>query len=232
MMPITSGPAREFGPVLSPDGKWVAYVSNAGGSQNVWVKFLAGGDPVNLTATSGLDISGSSAIGGLEVSPDGSRIAVMARPRGSTSTFATFEIPAPLPGARSVGAILATAPAVLMTRHDVAGNTALAPGPWSAYGVAGYSRPTLDGISVANLNPFGLTLDYGSFDHVWLGLGLLDVSSLDRLSVSSPDLWVVRRRAFVPIVAESRRATRTAVSGASGTPPEAMPGKATSDGKD
>ena len=98
MIPITAGPAREFGPVLSPDGKWVAYVSNAGGSQNVWVKFVAGGDPVNLTATSGLDISGSSAIGGLEVSPDGSRLAVQARVRGSTTAFATYEIPAPLPG--------------------------------------------------------------------------------------------------------------------------------------
>ena len=84
-MPITAGPAREFGPVISPDGKWVAYVSNAGGSQNVWVKFLAGGEAQNLTATAGLDISGSAAIGGLEVSPDGSRIAVMAKARGSTS---------------------------------------------------------------------------------------------------------------------------------------------------
>jgi eukaryotic-like serine/threonine-protein kinase len=99
IMPITAGPAREFGPVLSPDGKWVAYLSNAGGSQNVWVKFLAGGEPINLTATSGLDISASSAIGGLEVSPDGSRIAVAARPRGSTSQFSTFEIPAPFQGA-------------------------------------------------------------------------------------------------------------------------------------
>jgi Tol biopolymer transport system component len=76
----------------------VAYVSNAGGSQNVWVKFLAGGEAQNLTATSGLDISGSSAIGGLEVSPDGSRIAVMAKARGSTSQFSTFEIPAPFAG--------------------------------------------------------------------------------------------------------------------------------------
>jgi eukaryotic-like serine/threonine-protein kinase len=99
IVPITTGPAREFGPVLSPDGKWVAYVSNAGGSQNVWVKFLAGGEPVNLTASAGLDVSGSAAIGGLEVSPDGSRIAVAARPRGSTVAFSTFEIPAPLPGA-------------------------------------------------------------------------------------------------------------------------------------
>jgi hypothetical protein len=97
IMPITSGPAREFGPVISPDGKWVAYISNAGGSQNVWVKFLAGGEPVNLTASAGLDISGSPAIGGLEVSPDGSRIAVAARLRG-TGSFSTYEIPAPLPG--------------------------------------------------------------------------------------------------------------------------------------
>ena len=47
--------------------------------QNVWVKFLAGGEAANLTAAAGLDISGSAAIGGLEVSPDGSRIAVMAK---------------------------------------------------------------------------------------------------------------------------------------------------------
>jgi serine/threonine protein kinase len=98
MISITAGPAREFGPVISPDGKWVAYVSNEGGSPNVWVKFVAGGEPVNLTATSGLDISGSSGIGGLEVSPDGSRLAVQARVRGSTTAFATYEIPAPLPG--------------------------------------------------------------------------------------------------------------------------------------
>jgi eukaryotic-like serine/threonine-protein kinase len=98
IIPITSGPAREFGPVLSPDGKWVAYVSDAGGAPNVWVKSLAGGDPANLTATSGLDISASSAIGGLEVSPDGSRIAVQARTHGSTTAFATYEIPAPFPG--------------------------------------------------------------------------------------------------------------------------------------
>ena len=98
IVPITFGPAREFGPVLSPDGKWVAYLSNAGGSPNVWVKFLGGGEAQNLTAAAGLDISGSAAIGGLEVSPDGSRIAVAARARGSTSQFSTFEIPAPFAG--------------------------------------------------------------------------------------------------------------------------------------
>jgi serine/threonine protein kinase len=99
MIPITAGPAREFGPVVSPDGKWVAYLSDAGGSPNVWVKSLAGGEPTNLTATSGLDISGSAGVGGLEVSPDGNRIAVAARVRGSTTAFATYEIPAPFAGA-------------------------------------------------------------------------------------------------------------------------------------
>ena len=38
-------------PDISPDGKWVAYMSNARGPTDVWVKFIAGGDPANLTAT-------------------------------------------------------------------------------------------------------------------------------------------------------------------------------------
>jgi eukaryotic-like serine/threonine-protein kinase len=95
---LTSGPAREFGPAISPDGKWVAYLSNVGGVSDVWVKFVAGGEPANLTATSGLEITSGTAQGGLEISPDGTRIAVIARPRGSLEGFDTWEIPAPLPG--------------------------------------------------------------------------------------------------------------------------------------
>lgn len=95
---VTSGPAREFGPAISPDGKWVAYVSNVRGPTDVWVKFLAGGEAANLTASAGLDITATTGIGGLDISPDGTRIAVMARLRGSTGAFSTWEIPAPLPG--------------------------------------------------------------------------------------------------------------------------------------
>ena len=80
---LTSGPDREVGPAISPDGKWVAYVSDREGSANIWVKFIAGGDADNLTARSGLTISSGTGIGGLEISPDGTRIAVMARPRDS-----------------------------------------------------------------------------------------------------------------------------------------------------
>ena len=95
---LTSGPAREFAPAISPDGKWVAYVSNASGRQDVWVKFIAGGDAANLTELAGLEISMTAGVGGPAISPDGTRVAVAARVRGSASPFAAWEIPAPLPG--------------------------------------------------------------------------------------------------------------------------------------
>ena len=48
---LVSTGAHEFAPAISPDGKWVAYLSNARGPTDVWVKFIAGGDAINLTAT-------------------------------------------------------------------------------------------------------------------------------------------------------------------------------------
>jgi eukaryotic-like serine/threonine-protein kinase len=95
---LTSGPAREWAPAISPDGKWVAYLSNERGPTDVWVKFVAGGSPANLTAPTGLEVTPGTGIGGMDISPDGTRIAVMARMRGSTQAFETWEIPAPLPG--------------------------------------------------------------------------------------------------------------------------------------
>jgi Tol biopolymer transport system component len=96
---LTSGPAREWAPAISPDGKWVAYLSNARGPTDVWVRFVAGGEPANLTASTGLEVTPGTGIGGIDISPDGTRVAVMARMRGTSSPFDTWEIPAPLPGA-------------------------------------------------------------------------------------------------------------------------------------
>jgi eukaryotic-like serine/threonine-protein kinase len=96
---LTTTPAHEFGPAISADGKWVAYLSDARGPTDVWVKFIAGGEPANLTASMGLEIQVRSAIGGLEISPEGSSIAVQAREKGSRApTFDTWLIPAPLGG--------------------------------------------------------------------------------------------------------------------------------------
>jgi eukaryotic-like serine/threonine-protein kinase len=93
---LVSTAAHEFAPAVSPDGKWVAYVSNARGPTDVWVKFIAGGDPVNLTATSGIGVFTQDGVGTLAISPDGSQIAFQAlEPMQLTSTYV---IPAPLGG--------------------------------------------------------------------------------------------------------------------------------------
>ena len=64
----------------------------------MWVRYIGGGDPINLTAATDLDITTNAQIGGLDIAPEGNRIAVMAKPRHSTGSFATWELPAPLPG--------------------------------------------------------------------------------------------------------------------------------------
>lgn len=103
---LTAGSAQEFGAVLSPDGKWVAYLSDARGPVDIWVRFLAGGEPANLTEKIGLTVQRRSDIGGLDISPDGSLIAFDAGPTGATASGPTgsvgavesWVIPAPLGG--------------------------------------------------------------------------------------------------------------------------------------
>jgi serine/threonine protein kinase/dipeptidyl aminopeptidase/acylaminoacyl peptidase len=97
---LTSGPSQEFGAAISPDGKWVAYLSNARGPMDVWVKFLAGGEAANLTEKAGLEVQSRSDIGGLDISPDGSLIAFDASATlGSLSSdYDSWVVPAPLGG--------------------------------------------------------------------------------------------------------------------------------------
>ena len=47
---LTGAMAREGGPVLSPDGSYVAYLAAEGDHADVWVKFVEGGAAANLTA--------------------------------------------------------------------------------------------------------------------------------------------------------------------------------------
>jgi len=68
---LTHGPARSFAPAISPDGKWIAYLSDARGPTDVWVQFLAGGEAANLTEKTGLTVGARTDIGGLDISPDG-----------------------------------------------------------------------------------------------------------------------------------------------------------------
>jgi Tol biopolymer transport system component len=96
---VASTRANEFGPALSPDGKWVAYLSDARGPTDVWVKFIAGGDAVNLTAATDVVVQSADFIGGLDISPDGTQIAFSATRAGEPQTTqSTWVIPAPLGG--------------------------------------------------------------------------------------------------------------------------------------
>jgi len=95
---LVSTPAHEFSPVISPDGKWVAYLSNARGPTDVWVKFIAGGEPANLTATANIIVQANDYIAGLDVSPDGTQIALQAQGKEQGQTNTTWLIPAPLGG--------------------------------------------------------------------------------------------------------------------------------------
>ncbi len=46
---LTSTPAVESSPQLSPDGRWLAFTSNRGGNNDVYVVSVEGGDPRRLT---------------------------------------------------------------------------------------------------------------------------------------------------------------------------------------
>ncbi len=99
VLALTPGVSREASPAISPDGKFVAYLASEGGRTDVWVKFVGGGPAVNLTSASGLEIQSQATVGGLEISPDGSLIAVRAGPRGvPNAQRGIWLIPAPLGG--------------------------------------------------------------------------------------------------------------------------------------
>jgi TolB protein len=93
--------ATEFSPVLSPDGKWLAYMAETPDRTDVWVKFLSGGEAVNLTASfPDLHVSPRNDIGGLDISPDGTQISFPAGAEGAPpSQLSTYVIGAPLGGA-------------------------------------------------------------------------------------------------------------------------------------
>ena len=100
VLALTPGTSREASPAISPDGKFVAYFASEGGRTDVWVKFVGGGPAVRTSRPGrGLDIQSQATIGGLEISPDGTSIAVRAGPpEQPTAQRGIWLIPAPLGG--------------------------------------------------------------------------------------------------------------------------------------
>ena len=79
-------------------------------------------------------------------------------------SFDTLHL-ANVPGQRTMNTILSAVPAVHLTRPDVGGSAGLIAGPTTTHGT-GTTPPTLEGVVIANVNPYGLTLDYGSFQEI------------------------------------------------------------------
>src|SRR3546814_13926213 len=48
-VPIATGIAFEVQPVFSPDGKWIAYVSDRSGGDNVWIARADGSEARRIT---------------------------------------------------------------------------------------------------------------------------------------------------------------------------------------
>jgi serine/threonine protein kinase/WD40 repeat protein len=67
---LTSDSGLSFMPALSPDGKLLAYASDRAGDGNmdIWIKQVAGGEPIRLTRHPAVDVEPA-------FSPDGTRIA-------------------------------------------------------------------------------------------------------------------------------------------------------------
>ena len=88
--------------------------------------------------------------------------------RKSPSVTISFDAAqlANLPGTRSMGAILSATPAVHLARFDIGGSAGLISPVFSAYDTGGRAYPMLEGIFIGRINPYGLTLDYGSFQEV------------------------------------------------------------------
>ncbi|MDZ7292623.1 MAG: CHAT domain-containing protein [candidate division KSB1 bacterium] len=70
--PITTHPEADLMPALSPDGRWIAYVSRANKNYDIWVKPAAGGLATPLTTHTSDDYSPAW-------SPDGKSLAFISR---------------------------------------------------------------------------------------------------------------------------------------------------------
>jgi serine/threonine protein kinase len=95
---VTNTPADEFGPAISPDGKWVAYYSNVNGRTDLMVKFLDNGSTLDLTKSLNLELPVRAGIGGIAISPDGTQIAFAARPDPTYPQYDTWVMPGPIGG--------------------------------------------------------------------------------------------------------------------------------------
>ena len=76
-----------------------------------------------------------------------------------------------IPNGRDMWALLAATPGVVMSRIDVGGNRAGTQTGYTAYGLSGQVRTSVEGINTTEgTGGAGFYYDYGSFEEVFLGV--------------------------------------------------------------
>lgn len=78
---LTNTSYNEWNPSFSPDGKWIVYVSDEGGSPDIWIRDIEGNYRARLTNNTGSPDSVP------KWSPDGSKIVFAGYNRGNNSTI-------------------------------------------------------------------------------------------------------------------------------------------------
>lgn len=97
---VVPASAQPIAPAIAPDGKWVSYIGLAGGTPDLFVRFLNTGTATNVTKGLELPLQNRTIVGGIDVVPDGSGIVVAGRPMavGLWRLPGIWVVPAPLGG--------------------------------------------------------------------------------------------------------------------------------------
>ena len=99
VLALTGGSSREASPAISSDGKFVAYLASDRRAHRPLGEVRGRRARSEPDGGSGLEVQSNATIGGPEISPDGSAIAVNAGPPGAgNAERGTWLIPAPLGG--------------------------------------------------------------------------------------------------------------------------------------
>jgi Tol biopolymer transport system component len=97
---IVPASERPITSAIAPDGAWVAYIGLAGGRPDLYVRFLNGNAPANLTAGMNMPVQNRTIVGGLDVIAAGRGIALAGRPvrEGLFRVPGIWVVPAPAGG--------------------------------------------------------------------------------------------------------------------------------------
>ncbi|HYN02449.1 MAG TPA: protein kinase [Vicinamibacteria bacterium] len=142
---ITSDPGWENEPALSPDGSFVAYVSDRSGNPDVWVSDVRGGEPLRLTDDPASDTSPAWL-------PDGSAIVFVSDRGGEQAVWKTPR----LGGSATHLVANALDPAISPDGSRVA---------FARTGSAGYNRIAVASLAAPTLATFLTHDEDGLWDH-------------------------------------------------------------------